>query len=387
MTDLHQPSDTATASGSADAGTTTQRFRGSSYEHALATATKELGDGVRVVEASRIRRGGLGGFFATDLGVEIAVVADERADREFSAEVMQLADGGMEGLLVEIERAERQSVRNVGASIGPVTESTPASFADHLADAEDSGGISPAAPGPSSLDDTADVPRRSVQKPRTVRSPLPQTEITAGRSARSGPGTRFEIDLADGEQQTEIVEAERQRVLTPRPTPEIEKTEPTVRQEPVQSSETVEQVDVATLAKPNAAIAPGPELIAAQRSDESIVRQRSDDLIAAESPDESIDELDALLLRAGVILPTEVADAPTAVEVMPVASSAPSTAIVAMTSVDLVAQTTDRLLSRLAAVVPAQGSCLDDLITIRVAVTTPDGTKVEMSAESGRRRD
>lgn len=369
MTDLHQPSDTATAEGSAEAGTAAHRFRGSSYELALATATKELGDGVRVVEASRIRRGGLGGFFATDLGVEIAVVADDRADREFSAEVMQLADGGMEGLLVEIERAERQSVRNVGEAMGKGAESTPTSFADHLADAESSDGDSPRAADRSDRDDAASVTRRSVRDHRTGRPSSLQGETTVGRSTRSGPGSRFEIDLDDGEQQAEVVEAERRRALTARDLPEIEPTVPTERNEPTQPSETVEPTAIAAPTRPDADVA------------------LESDGNPAGHADESIDELDALLRRAGVTLPGEDAEASTAVEVMPNTSASPGTAVVASTSVDLVAQTTDRLLSRLAAVVPAQGSCLDDLITIRVAVTTPDGIKVEMSAESGRRRD
>ena len=54
-----------------------RRFRASTYDEALAAAIDELGAGIQVVEANRIRRGGLGGFFATDLGVEITVVPDE----------------------------------------------------------------------------------------------------------------------------------------------------------------------------------------------------------------------------------------------------------------------------------------------------------------------
>lgn len=53
------------------------RFHGPTLEDAVDAALTALGGRVRVVEANRIRRGGIGGFFATDLGVEVAVVAEE----------------------------------------------------------------------------------------------------------------------------------------------------------------------------------------------------------------------------------------------------------------------------------------------------------------------
>jgi hypothetical protein len=49
-----------------------RRFRAATIETALADARRELGE-VEIVEANRIRRGGVGGFFATDLGIEIVV--------------------------------------------------------------------------------------------------------------------------------------------------------------------------------------------------------------------------------------------------------------------------------------------------------------------------
>ena len=46
------------------------QFRGPTLEEAIALAEQSLGGRVRVVAANRIRRGGIGGFFASDLGVE-----------------------------------------------------------------------------------------------------------------------------------------------------------------------------------------------------------------------------------------------------------------------------------------------------------------------------
>jgi len=79
MTNLHEAPDVSATLSETDLSI--RRFRGASYEEALTAAQAELGDNIRVIGADRIRRGGLGGFFATDLGVEVAVapvVSDSR---------------------------------------------------------------------------------------------------------------------------------------------------------------------------------------------------------------------------------------------------------------------------------------------------------------------
>lgn len=58
-------------------GAETMRFRAATLEEAIAVAEHSLGTRVRVVAANRIRRGGIGGFFASDLGVEVTVALDE----------------------------------------------------------------------------------------------------------------------------------------------------------------------------------------------------------------------------------------------------------------------------------------------------------------------
>ncbi len=55
----------------------TMRFRAATLEEAIALAEHSLGARVRVVAANRIRRGGIGGFFASDLGVEVTVSLDD----------------------------------------------------------------------------------------------------------------------------------------------------------------------------------------------------------------------------------------------------------------------------------------------------------------------
>jgi flagellar biosynthesis GTPase FlhF len=52
-------------------GAAAQRFRAPTVEEALQRARELLGDDAQIIEANRIRRGGIGGFFATELGVEV----------------------------------------------------------------------------------------------------------------------------------------------------------------------------------------------------------------------------------------------------------------------------------------------------------------------------
>jgi hypothetical protein len=55
----------------------TVSFRADTLDAAVALAEESLGAPVRVVSANRIRRGGIGGFFAADLGVEVNVTLDD----------------------------------------------------------------------------------------------------------------------------------------------------------------------------------------------------------------------------------------------------------------------------------------------------------------------
>ncbi|MFK8024858.1 MAG: hypothetical protein AB8G26_12940 [Ilumatobacter sp.] len=63
-------------------------FRAATLDEALAEARQEMGD-VELIEARRVRRGGLGGFFATDLGIEIVVVASSATDQRV-ADVVEM---------------------------------------------------------------------------------------------------------------------------------------------------------------------------------------------------------------------------------------------------------------------------------------------------------
>ena len=70
--------------------TETLRFRGPTVEAALDAAEKSIGGRVRLISANRLRRGGIGGFFAADMGVEIAVAPEHETIEEA---LQRLVDG------------------------------------------------------------------------------------------------------------------------------------------------------------------------------------------------------------------------------------------------------------------------------------------------------
>ena len=69
------------------------KFRGATYDAAVEAAVLALGPRVKVVAADRIRRGGIGGFFATELGVEVSVALhDETVDQALERLVAATAE-------------------------------------------------------------------------------------------------------------------------------------------------------------------------------------------------------------------------------------------------------------------------------------------------------
>lgn len=96
----------------------THRYRAATFDEAVALANDELGEHVEIVEANRIRRGGLGGFFATDLGVEIVVRPATPTSREPLLPVAPLEGGSaIDRLLALVDAQER-----AGRSPAPTTD-------------------------------------------------------------------------------------------------------------------------------------------------------------------------------------------------------------------------------------------------------------------------
>ena len=73
--------------------TSVVKFRGDTYDAAVEAAHQALGPRVKVIAADRIRRGGIGGFFATELGVEVSVALhDETVDQALERLVAATAE-------------------------------------------------------------------------------------------------------------------------------------------------------------------------------------------------------------------------------------------------------------------------------------------------------
>ena len=86
----------------------TMKFRGPTLEDAVALAEQSLGSRVKVIAAHRIRRGGIGGFFAADLGIEVEV-APESETIEDALERLINSSGTDERAQWEADRDEARA--------------------------------------------------------------------------------------------------------------------------------------------------------------------------------------------------------------------------------------------------------------------------------------
>lgn len=92
-------------------------FRAATLDEAVAIARNELGVEVELIEAHRVRRGGLGGFFATDLGVEIiaaprrpepaATVASDLASSVVESSIPRTEGSALDRLIDRADAVDR----------------------------------------------------------------------------------------------------------------------------------------------------------------------------------------------------------------------------------------------------------------------------------------
>jgi hypothetical protein len=103
----------------------TQQFEGATIEEALAAAARELGPDVQVAEARKVRRGGVGGFFAQERYEVDAFIAGGAT----AASKPRSLDQAFEALLSDAEGREM-----VQQARGPVNDDWHRSLNDFLAE-------------------------------------------------------------------------------------------------------------------------------------------------------------------------------------------------------------------------------------------------------------
>ncbi len=121
----------------------TMRFRAPTLEAAIALAETSLGARVRVVAANRIRRGGIGGFFASDLGVEVTVALDDETMEQALERLVADAPAGDDPF--GLRGAHRPAGSSAPSAPLPAPLPAPLSAFTGVRDAQD-------APAPPSID-------------------------------------------------------------------------------------------------------------------------------------------------------------------------------------------------------------------------------------------
>lgn len=96
------------------------RFRAATLDEAIEQAERSLGARTRVVSANHVRRGGIAGFFAADLGVEIGVVLEDETVEEALSRIVD-----------EAATRERDQPREIDDRVSAATATVPP-FAEAL---------------------------------------------------------------------------------------------------------------------------------------------------------------------------------------------------------------------------------------------------------------
>ncbi|MGH9134083.1 MAG: hypothetical protein ACRDZZ_09115 [Ilumatobacteraceae bacterium] len=167
--------------------TSVVKFRGANYDAAVEAARQALGPRVKVVAADRVRRGGIGGFFATDLGVEVSVALHD-----------ETVDQALERLVAATAEEDRTRWLDQVTSMQPAIAPTPAPAPAPLEPAVE---VSPAPLDPA-VEVSVVVPTLvgGAPKPHTANlQPAQPPEATAPRPVarrRTLLPTRGHVDLA-----------------------------------------------------------------------------------------------------------------------------------------------------------------------------------------------
>lgn len=317
--------------------TATRRFRAPTLEDALEAARQELGPDIELLEANRIRRGGVGGFFATDLGVEIVVAeapqlvatGAPRAKPHFYDRVVEedLAPSGLDRLIEDATRAERAHRRAARR-----TDAAGRAMSERL-DLEMSG---PELSGPAMSTPAMSTPERSTP------------EMSTSHAVDAGPGSfaaHFAREMRDQLPPQECLTSE-----YPMSEEYLPPAEPALAVAAPTPADEIPELPRARRLQPERAREPQR----ASRARRSAVRStRTPTRAATRTATRTATRRDPLRR------PSELA-----------------------------AAAASRLITDLAEVVARDGSRVEDLARLRVSITTPDGAVIELTAEmEGRERE
>lgn len=370
----------------------TSRFRAPTIESALAEARAQLGD-VEIVEANRIRRGGVGGFFATDLGVELVVRASpspaarrpgNTADEYLDSAAPSIAlprsthrsdtddrwppfydrvreeSTAREPITAELERLLTSASETEQAAHGQVRPAD-RSFAEHLA-----------------LHLVEDDP--PVEKPkRTLGTPSRAVPRSTRRRAKTQIASPEVVDSAPADDAGLVADA------TP-PTPSSEPAPPRRRSAlaSVPARGTVEDVHEPDHQSDHAsddatdeqsaihveAVDPAPTRTAEEVAPEEQATAGAHAPVAGTNP-----------IAGRAASDASAADTPDAIPRKRSRQATPTGRDPWRKSIDLAAGAVGRLVEQLSDVTPVEGSRMHTLSRLTVSVTTPDGAVIDLTAE------
>lgn len=418
MTTSHAPTDRASDE--------LRRFRAPTIEAALTEARADLGD-VEIVEANRIRRGGVGGFFATDLGVELVVrlAGGERGDGGTAGiDATWLADdeyvdtaavslprsttvvdgttpaSGREPITAELERlliaateaeqarrdGERRAVRTFAEHLAEQLGGDPSSDRptgdDPRANARDAAPSKPADSHrdrtPASVDDEP-APNRDVEPRRTERAATePRTAATSDQIADRQRAERDDQHLQPLGRRQQPAPDRADRPAVRRPAAELadepsgdrrngDRRPSETRHEKVRAESEAERSvgDAAAEARP----------ARQQRRAEPAQRQASSR--RRSTTDEGAKVQVEVVEQAAPVAPAGAAPSRRRAK----SPRTPSGADPWRKSIDLAAGAVGRLVEQLSDVTPVEGSRMRSLSRLTISVTTPDGAVIELTAD------
>lgn len=326
------------------------RFRADTVENALVAARAELGDDVEVVEANRLRRGGVGGFFATDLGVEILV--ETPSDRSAIGETMHTPDvSDSAGEFID----PNAFVPLVAA---PTTEIERPVFYDQVDEAE---------PSMTGDDEFARV-IAAVNR--------------AEQSARDGVVTNLtrqgEAELATNDPESFASHFERELATGPRPEPELCEPEPTGSTMPPQSDDVDLTGGHQIPILPRSQRSPSAGPIQAPQPIEAAQPQPI--LPVATAPEVNVSE--TLAIEPTVPAPSNPSPTrpePAAKKSVPARRGSRRDPYKRPT--ELAATAVGSLVNQLSDLASVDGGLVQNLHRVSVSVTLPDGIVIEMAAD------